>query len=373
MVEVGAFEVVRVEPSVQRTVLLLVVEEVEERSPRLAPARAPAHLHHVALCAVGDRDVEVLDALRDAGMPHVARAPLDAVEPQAVDAVVEAAVQAGVAAREGREAGEEGLPGEAVGGGATPLPRPLGQPRVEMHAERKDSLAGSGNGERHRYPEPAAPAGGGRPGDAAGVFDVLGPPFRERRRGPVGLRTALRGENPAPGGGVGPADLHADRQLLPGPIGEASNPAHAPGGGLYPGHRPRRLGREHDHEAVGRSRRERPGTLQDAAGEDLSGLDRRRAVRGPPLGHQRARAPAESGRSRRKRNLRARTVQQGYRKTRTRLVLQQMGGVPESGPVQPTGKRRRPEHPVESPQVPLVGPGEGFDAAQVSTLVRGSP
>ena len=83
VVEVGAFKVVRVEPSVQRPVLLLVVEEVEERSPRFAPARrAPAHLHHVALRAVGDRHVEILDPFRNAGMAHVAPATLDAVEAQ---------------------------------------------------------------------------------------------------------------------------------------------------------------------------------------------------------------------------------------------------------------------------------------------------
>ena len=222
VVEVGSLEVVGVEAAVQGAVVLLVVEEVEKRPPRLAPARAPAHLHHVTLGAVGNGDVEVLGAFGDAWVADVAPAACDPVEAEAVDAVVEVAVEVRVAGGEGGEGGEEGGPGGGPARGVRGWPYRACEPGTELHPEREGISVVHGQREGHRDPDPADVVGGQGDNDVVvgrKAVNSVNPPFRKRREPPHGGRPALRWNDPSPGRGTRCEDLRSHRQLPPGPIG----------------------------------------------------------------------------------------------------------------------------------------------------------
>ena len=117
--------------------------------------------------------------------------------------------------------------------------------------------------------------------------------------------------------------------------------------------------------------RERPRGFDEATGEDASVFRRRRTVQGRPACGEPAGAPGGVVRSGYRGRLdlgdvegdvAAFDIQQGHRETRPQLLVQEVNGVPESGPVSPAGEGWGPYDAVESAQVPFVRPGKGFDA-----------
>ena len=338
---------VRVQPPVEGAVLLLVVEEVEDRPPRFTAPFAPAHLHHVALRAVGDRDVEVLGALGDRGMADMAPAALDPVQAESENAVVEVAVEEWVAGGEGGEPGEEGLPGRGGCSGIRIRGPRLLQAGRQPHAKDM-AFGGDGCAERNRDPDPASTpvlwdftdAGGVRGGIVGAVPGVGGRLLREGRQRPHRAPRSLGRKDARPGGRAGAGDLQFHGKLLSGPVGHASNPVHPSSGDGEAGRGLGGLGREGHEKPVSDLARQGPCGLENPPVPDGAILRRdprigRSAARaGAPTGAEAVGAPREgrgtAGPVGRQGDLVAVGVQQRHREAGRHAVLHEVNGIPET-------------------------------------------